>query len=236
MFAGLPVAWFLFAASGASAQTISCPLKPGEQVTGISMTVGPPEGIRPPATTPNNSFAPEGRLYRLPPVPSGYFVLCSYSSVINGRPRTMTRNFGPVRARECRVSFTPGTLECNGATVATLTPTGGCLAYEPSVVSLTGTVRRVPAFGPPNYGESPKTDSREDYAALHLDTPICTRAPPGNVMNGSQDGLRDLQLVFTDGAPAALVGAKVTVTGTLFSAQTGHHHTKVLLTVASVAR
>jgi len=33
-----------------------------------------------------------------------------------------------------------------------------------------------------------------------------------------------------------LIGAKVIVTGTLFQAFTGHHHTDVLMTVSSIKR
>jgi len=45
----------------------------------------------------------------------------------------------------------------------------------------------------------------------------------------------DLQLV-TEKYDKALVGRKVVATGTLFRAHTGHHHTKVLLTVNSRRR
>ena len=234
ILAPLSVACLLITSSHASAASIGCPLQPGEQLRGLGMTVGPPEPIRPPATVPNNTFAPEGRLYRLPPIPSGYFVLCSYSGRVNGVPATYTRQFGPVRYSECRVAAKAGTLDCDEvAATATVT---SCLPYEPAVVSLTGTVRRVMAYGPPNYGETPKTDSREDYASLHLDAPICTRATPGDAVNQSQDNVRDLQMVFTGGVPPSLVGSRVTVAGSLFAAITAHHHTKVLVSVSRVSR
>ena len=46
------------------------------------------------------------------------------------------------------------------------------LHYEPEKVTLTGRIVSRTFYGPPNYGENPKTDSREAQYILLLVTPI----------------------------------------------------------------
>jgi len=111
-----------------------------------------------------------------------------------------------------------------------------CLSYCPTAVSLPGTVRIAKAYGPPGYGEDPKHDAKEDYPQLVLDKPVCVT---GNLdddpeAEGEQD-VRNIQLVF----PArpfdhALLGKPVMATGKLFHQVTGHHHTRILMTVDSI--
>jgi hypothetical protein len=68
-----------------------------------------------------------------------------------------------------------------------------CLHYEPAVVTLSGTIEKHVAFGPPGFGETPKIDAREDYTGLRLDRPLCT-IPSGEDQPG--ETIRMLQMVF----------------------------------------
>ena len=90
-------------------------------------------------------------------------------------------------------------------------------------------------FGPPNFGEDPKTDSKEETRILVLGKPINVRAKDETdpVVGPSAENVRELQLVF-NGPLRKLVGKKLIVKGTLYHAHTGHHFTDVLLRVESI--
>lgn len=111
-----------------------------------------------------------------------------------------------------------------------------CVPYEPDAVVLKGTIRRHTFAGPPNYESVAKGDQAERVWVLHLAKPICVSA---NSEWEKETGLSDLQLVFEHGRrqyDKSLLGRKVVVNGTLFHAQTGHHHTNVLLTVSGIKK
>ena len=104
-----------------------------------------------------------------------------------------------------------------------------CLKYEPAPVTLNGVIRIRVDFGPPNYGEDPKTDSREPHLYLHLDKAVCVDA------DGDQDAANNVKLmemVYFVKLPFRheWLGKHVSITGTLFGWQTAHHHTPVLIT------
>jgi hypothetical protein len=111
----------------------------------------------------------------------------------------------------------------------------GCKAYEPSLVSLHGTLVRKTFAGPPNYRDIHKGDDPETIWLLKLESPICVdedKAQPE--LNPSQRNVRRVQLVLDrEHAERALGlrGKRIVATGTLLGAHTGHHHTAVLLTV-----
>ena len=109
------------------------------------------------------------------------------------------------------------------------------LEYEPAVVQLEGRLSIKTFFGPPNFGENPKTDSKEQTRILVLDRPIKVRANDETdpVLGPSVENVRELQLLF-DGPLRKWVGKKLIVKGTLFHAHTGHHFTDVLLHVQSI--
>lgn len=110
------------------------------------------------------------------------------------------------------------------------------LEYEPTVVELTGKFILRTYFGPPNFGEDPKTDSKERTRILVLDHPISVRRssdPDDTINRDSVENGREIQLVFSTDA-GKLVGKRVVVTGTLFHAHTGHHHTELLIQVISL--
>jgi hypothetical protein len=64
------------------------------------------------------------------------------------------------------------------------------LQYDPAVVELTGTVVLEEFFGPPGFGEDPKTDSRELYAILVLDAPVSVEGVPGEPNRYNLPGCR----------------------------------------------
>lgn len=84
----------------------------------------------------------------------------------------------------------------------------------PGEVTLTGTLTYQRFWGPPNYGEDTLTDKKEIYPILKTDT-------------------ADIQLV-TDKNLRSFENKKVSATGVLFEAQTGHHHTKILLELGEI--
>ena len=111
-----------------------------------------------------------------------------------------------------------------------------CLPYEPETVVLTGTVHRAQFYGPPGYGETPKIDAKEGYYLLQLDQPICVLA--GNDENDEEGPfIRSLQIIFNHiPYDHSLPGKKVRIRGTLSHANTGHHHTKVMISADGIER
>jgi len=109
------------------------------------------------------------------------------------------------------------------------------LTYEPTVVELRGKLITKWYYGPPNYGENPKTDSRELLPFLVLDRPVNVRGNPDPDSWPDQvsvEHVRTMELVLT--LPHKnMIGKNVIVKGMLFHAFTGHHHTDVLMSVQS---
>jgi len=109
------------------------------------------------------------------------------------------------------------------------------LSYEPETVELRGRLILQWKYGPPNYGEEPKTDSKGRVPMLVLTAPVNVRGTPGDAINGeSVRGIRRIQLVSDPATYRHLAGKDVVVKGTLFHAHTGHHYTDVLITVSSL--
>ncbi len=127
------------------------------------------------------------------------------------------------------------------ATVAhpTATQAQRLLSYEPQTVELDGRLIIKSKFGPPNYGEQPKTDQKVKVPVLVLKNAV-------NVLASQEDGYNSqpvynttqIQLAFTDTATTYrnLIGKNVVVTGSLFHAHTGHHYTEAVLKVHSIER
>src|SRR5208337_498860 len=107
-----------------------------------------------------------------------------------------------------------------------------CLPYEPETVVVMGTVQRALAYGPPGFGETPDRDAKEVFYSLALAAPIC-------VLGGddpdqpAEPSIRQMQIAFINMPfDRTLPGHRVRITGTLFHAITGHHHTKVVISPA----
>jgi len=112
-----------------------------------------------------------------------------------------------------------------------------CLAYEPSPVQLTGHIRQETFPGPPNYTSIKDGDDPEVSWILQLAEPLCVQAAPSDDMCESVSNETRVQLVLQAEHYRQfrrLLGRRVSVQGTLFCAHTGHHHTKVLITVQSM--
>lgn len=109
-------------------------------------------------------------------------------------------------------------------------------------VTFTGKIATRLEYGAPGFGEDPKTDAKENIFLLVLDKPIdvhVDQSRPGDVTDTNDfDGVKEMQVVFTGKRMFSkkIIGKKVKVTGTLFQAHTGHHHTDVLIEVDTVER
>jgi hypothetical protein len=112
-----------------------------------------------------------------------------------------------------------------------------CSAYGPTV-TLTGKLSSKIIPGPPNYTSIRQGDQKETVLLLTLAKAFCTTGNDPAGIDVPETGVRDLQLAVTKDGDwpfiRRLIGKRVTVTGTLFHAHTGHHRTKVLLDVAEV--
>ncbi len=113
-----------------------------------------------------------------------------------------------------------------------------CFEYGPSV-SLTGTISSRVFAGPPNYESIKRGDRKETAIILSLASPVCTTAnDTANSFDVAETDIREVQLVITKPehwkALKRLRGKPVVISGTLFHAHTGHHRTKILITVAEL--
>lgn len=105
--------------------------------------------------------------------------------------------------------------------------------YEPAISTLTGKLEMQNCWGPPGYGEDTLTDAKEACVMLILETPIDVEADSTNDFNLAVDSLAIIQLASATKLDDYF-GKRVTVKGKLFGAQTGHHHTAVLMDVQKV--
>jgi|ERR1035441_7754273 hypothetical protein len=111
-----------------------------------------------------------------------------------------------------------------------------CLSYGQATVKIRGTMEPQTFPGPPNYESVAKGDSAENVWVLNLDAPICTvRADQDQP---AEANIKTMQLTFAYADMyneyRSLVGKHVTVTGGLWHASTGHHHTSVMLQVKDI--
>jgi hypothetical protein len=114
-----------------------------------------------------------------------------------------------------------------------------CLQLEPNAVLLHGVIERATFPAPPNYENVANGDAPETYWLLKLEQPTCVQTADDSG-HAAHSGITRIQLVFLrDDHPyqkyRSLLNHAVQATGTLFAAQTGHHHTDVLLTVQELA-
>jgi hypothetical protein len=112
------------------------------------------------------------------------------------------------------------------------------LSYEPTETQLEGRVVVAQRYGPPNYGERPKKDAKVRVPMLILAKAVNVRGDSGDGFNSiSERNVKRIQLVFEPGTSyKQFVGRYVRVKGTLFHAHTGHHYTKVVMSVASILK
>ena len=97
-----------------------------------------------------------------------------------------------------------------------------------------GTVQRMMFYGPPNFGENPKTDERGYYPVLRLDRAKRMCADGGGFADKPILS-REMQMIFVGSSfDKMLYGKHVAVTGELFTAHNAFHHTPVMLTVSLI--
>lgn len=116
-------------------------------------------------------------------------------------------------------------------------PAAACLSYEPDVVSVRGIIREKDFPGPPNYESIARGDRRETSWILALDKAVCVTGKGGDALDEREENVSEMQLVLDSAGYAkyrGLLMKPVVVRGTLFHAHTGHHHTRVLLTVLDI--
>lgn len=121
-----------------------------------------------------------------------------------------------------------------GLGLSSMALAGDCLSYT-GRAAIAGTLVSRVFPGPPNYESIAKGDRAETALILRLDRPACVDADPRDTdgFNGAVERITDIQLAPHDGkqfaALKALAGKRVSLTGSLFGAHTGHHRTPVLL-------
>ncbi len=114
--------------------------------------------------------------------------------------------------------------------------------YEPSITKLTGIIKIKVSPGPPNYEDIKHGDIKEIGYYLVLDKPVDVNLLPhvkisDDVLNEPEKNMKVIQLVIMHDRDWVKMkeGNRVLLTGTLFHWFSGHHHTKVLMSVNKVA-
>ncbi len=119
--------------------------------------------------------------------------------------------------------------------VAGPTQSDSCVSYEPSTVRITGVLERRTDAGRPNYESISRGDEPETGYYLRLATPLCVQsAGSDTTLNQRRANVRLVQLLVDSAGYAQLrphIGRTLTLSGTLSSAVTGHHHAPVVLQV-----
>ena len=109
--------------------------------------------------------------------------------------------------------------------------------YEPEEVELSGMLYEMVYPGPPEYMSVEEGDYPEEVVILTLKDPINVRVAQDDDFNEPEQGVRELQVVFTGSMPLARqMKGEITLKGTLYHAHTGHHRRRVLMMVTSWKR
>lgn len=103
-------------------------------------------------------------------------------------------------------------------------------------VTLSGKVTTRTFYGPPGYGENPATDSRETQGILLLSKPICVDENPTDYDEAEKNQLEVTLVPLGKTNLKGYIGNQVTVHGALFHANTGHHHTPVLIQIIRIEK
>ena len=97
-------------------------------------------------------------------------------------------------------------------------------------VTISGKLAIKQFYGPPNYGETPKIDKIESYYVLQLYEPI-------TVQEGSSTAtVNEIQLILYNNNSGLITGGNYVVEGEAFFAQTGHHHTPIMISVNRITK
>ena len=112
------------------------------------------------------------------------------------------------------------------------------LHFEPNVVHVQGLLELRKEYGPPNFGETPKEDVVIQVPILKPNAPVNVRGDPKSDINrASAEDVTEMQVLMY-AIPVSThqkyFGTCVSITGTLFTGHTGHHHTDVLITAQKI--
>lgn len=134
------------------------------------------------------------------------------------------------------VSSTQITQDANKITT---TNSGNNYYFEPDISVIIGTLKVEMFYGPPNFGDSPETDSKEySYILYPVHTiNVIQKSDKEQDFNFTTNDIVKFQLVpISEISLHPLVNKKIKVTGIFFGQHTGHHHTDVLLSVTKVEK
>ncbi|MBK4726368.1 DUF4431 domain-containing protein [Pantoea agglomerans] len=115
--------------------------------------------------------------------------------------------------------------------VALTTPPPTACPEEGTEVTLTGKLLRITFPGPPNYESVEQGDEAEVYWVLQADKPVCA----DDAANWGDQA--QMQLLVQAGMYKThryLIGQRVRVNGSLLFAETGHHHTPMMIGVGKL--
>jgi hypothetical protein len=93
-------------------------------------------------------------------------------------------------------------------------------------------LRRAVSPGPPNYTSIARGDAPEIYYVLEFQPSVCVDADSTDSGKPAINNLRQMQLVLSHPQYVQLetwLDRPIRLSGVLFEAHTGHHHTPVLL-------
>lgn len=115
-----------------------------------------------------------------------------------------------------------------------------CLEYRFTDVILAGRVYRELYAGPPNHESIEKGDRPETQSILKLDNPICAAitSQEESWIKWIIRDVKEVTLVFLQKGiykKEYLMQKGVAVTGTLWLGHTGHHRTRILITVKEIS-
>lgn len=172
---------------------------------------------------------------------TGYILLVSLGAGFAGNSRQPARPPGPVNCSSHPAE--PGKLPGHEAAAGypagrsgkTLNaPCQQVYYYEPSVSSISGRLTLETFPGPPGYGASPQTDSRETVYILTPEKPVNVLRRSGEAVEGDFNipkyKVSKIHVTPVTGLKlSAFRNKNVRVTGTLYGAHTGHHHAEVVL-------
>jgi len=100
-------------------------------------------------------------------------------------------------------------------------------------VTLRGKIKLEKFYGPPNYGETLAIDQKVELPVLYTEHSFDVKGISYNIYSQSNNQHK-VQLI-THNDHLLEYDKCVKVTGTLFEAVSGHHHTTVLLDVSDIA-
>ena len=103
-----------------------------------------------------------------------------------------------------------------------------CDSAQQDVVRLEGRLIELTFPGPPNYESVERGDSPETVSVLLLPQVLCFR-------DESRDwDVQMIQVIGLDEAYFALIGREIELLGSLFRAESGHHHTPIILEASAI--